>query len=120
MFIFGISLYVIYGWNFFTSLLDSIRTSWIYEWFSTLISPHEEIKEIKEIKNIKEIKEIEVSSKFRSMRNNNKSVKEIDSRSWRTSEGSVTETSEKITKNNRELIKQETSYDYKKLVFLLV
>jgi hypothetical protein len=54
------------------------------------------------------------------MRNNNKSVKEIDSRSWRTSEGSVTETSEKITKNNRELIKQETSYDYKKLVFLLV
>lgn len=50
MFIFGISLYDIYGLDLFSNILESIRSSWVYDWFSTLLSHHEEIKEIKENK----------------------------------------------------------------------
>ena len=49
-FVFGISLYDIYGWNLFNEILNFIRQSWLYEWFSTLLTSKENNQEIEIIK----------------------------------------------------------------------
>lgn len=78
-FVFGISLYDIYGWNLFNEILNFIRQSWLYEYFSTLLTSKESNQEIKII----EEKENILLNKNK-IEDNKEELENVTNRYWET------------------------------------